>query len=276
MMTNMSGRVEGKVAFVTGAARGQGRAYAVRLAEEGAAGIIAVDICATVPEVQVQYAGATQEDLDETARLVEAAGASVVTAVADVRSLDAVTAAADRGAERFGKIDVVISNAGVCTVAPWDELSEETVRATIDINLIGAWNTARATIPHLVKNGSGSMILVSSTAGLKGLPFLAAYTASKHGVTGLARSLAIELGQQNIRVNTLHPGAVETAMDGCAAAFGPLIEANPLIGGSLMPALPSALSQPEDQAHAMVYLASDESKFVTGAALAVDAGASQF
>jgi SDR family mycofactocin-dependent oxidoreductase len=272
----MNGKMEGKIAFVTGAARGQGRAFAVRLAEEGAAGIIAVDICQAVPGAHLQYPGATKEDLDETARLVEAAGAAIVATVADVRDLDALTDAAARGAAQFGKIDVVVANAGVCVVAPWHEQSAETVRATIDINLIGAWNTARATLPHLVDNGGGSLIFVSSAAGLKGLPFLGPYTASKHGITGLARSLAIELGQQNIRVNSLHPGAVETAMDGCAAAFPALIEANPLIGGSLMPMLPSALSQPEDQANALLFLASDDSKFVTGHALAVDAGATQF
>jgi SDR family mycofactocin-dependent oxidoreductase len=275
-MPNMASRVDGRVAFVTGAARGQGRAYAARLAEEGAAGIIAVDICADVPGAHLQYPGATREDLEETVGLVEAVGGRIVAEVVDVRDLDALTRAADRGASEFGKIDIVVANAGVCVVAPWDQLTPESLRATIDVNLIGAWNTVRATLPHLIRNGGGSVILVSSAAGLKGLPFLAAYTASKHGVTGLARSLAIELGQQNIRVNSLHPGAVATPMDGVAAAFGPLLEANPAVGGSLQSALPSALSEPEDQANAMLFLASDESKFVTGHALAVDAGNSQF
>jgi SDR family mycofactocin-dependent oxidoreductase len=272
----MSARVEGKVAFITGAARGQGRAYALRLAEEGAAGIIAIDVCAEVPHVQSQYPAATQEDLDETARLVEATGARILASVADVRDAEALAQAAERGADAFGKIDVVVANAGVCAVGPADELTSEVFQATVDVNLVGAWNTVSATLPHLLRNGSGSVILVSSAAGLKGLPFLAAYSASKHGVTGLARSLANELGQRNIRVNSLHPGAVATPMDGVAATFGPLLEANPAVGGSLMSALPDALSQPEDQANAMLFLASDESRFVTGHALAVDAGNSQF
>lgn len=275
-MTNMTARVEGKIAFVTGAARGQGRAYALRLTEEGARGIIAVDICADVPGGTVQYPGATKQDLDETVRLVEAAGGSILATVADVRDLEALTTAADQGAAEFGKIDIVVANAGVCVVAPWDEVTPETFQTTIDVNLVGAWNTARATVPHLIENGGGSVILVSSAAGLKGLPFLAPYVASKHGITGLARSLANELGEHRIRVNSLHPGAVATPMDGVAEAFGPLIEAHPAVGGSLMSALPEAMTEPEDQANALLFLASDDSKFVTGHALAVDAGNSQF
>lgn len=276
MLPNMSGRVEGKVAFITGAARGQGRAHAVRLAEEGAIGIVLADVCAAIPEVNVQYPGATLEDLDRTAQLVEAAGARVVKSVADVRDLDALETAADRGAAEFGKIDIVVANAGVCVVAPWDRAAPEMVRTIIDVNLIGTWNTVRATLPHLVSNGGGSIILVGSVAGLKGLPFLSAYTASKHGITGLARSLAIEVGQAGIRVNSLHPGAVATAMDGVSSEFGPLLEANPAIGGSLQPMMPGLPSQPEDLANAMLFLASDESRFVTGHALAVDAGAVEY
>ena len=268
--------MEDKVAFITGAARGQGRAHAIRLAQEGAAGIIAVDICAEVPDAQVQYSGATREDLDETVRLVEAAGGRISASVADVRDLDALIDAADRGAAEFGKIDIVVANAGVCAVAPWDKATPELVRTTVDINLIGTWNAVRATLPHLVSNGGGSVILVGSVAGLKGLPFLSAYTMSKHGITGLARSLAIELGQQNIRVNSLHPGAVATAMDDVASAFGPLLEANPAIGGSLQPMMPGLPSQPEDLANAMMFLACDDSRFVTGHALAVDAGAVEY
>jgi SDR family mycofactocin-dependent oxidoreductase len=272
----MSSRAQGKVAFITGAARGQGRAHAIRLAEEGAEGIIAVDVCAAVPEAQLQYPGAVEEDLDETARLVKQAGGRVLAAVADVRDLEALVDVADRGAHEFGKIDVVVANAGVCTVAPWDEITPEMFQATIDVNVTGTWNTVRATMPHLMSNGGGSIILVSSAAGLKGLPFLVPYVASKHAITGMARALANEVGQQNIRVNSLHPGAVSTPMDEIASAFGPLIEANPAIGGSLQSSLESALTEPEDQANAMLFLASDESRFVTAHALAVDAGNSQF
>jgi SDR family mycofactocin-dependent oxidoreductase len=271
----MASRAEGRVAFITGAARGQGRAHAVRLAEEGAA-VVAVDICATIPDAQVQYPGATKEDLDETVRLVDQAGGRIVARVADVRDLDALIAAAEDGAREFGKIDVVVANAGVCVVAPWDGVTPQMFRTTIDVNLVGTWNTVMATAPHLVRNGSGSVILVSSAAGLKGLPFLLPYVASKHAITGMARALAIELGPHNIRVNSLHPGAVATAMDGVASAFGPLIEANPAVGGSLQSPLPNAMSDPSDQANAVLFLASDDSRFVTAHALASDAGNSQF
>lgn len=271
----MAGRVEGKVAFVTGAARGQGRAHAVRLAEEGAS-IVALDVCAEVPHGTTQYAPATKADLDETVRLVEAAGGEVLAGVADTRDLEAVTELADAGAERFGKIDVVVANAGVCTIAGWDQITPEVFQTTLDVNVVGTWNTIRACIPHLIRNGGGSIVMVSSAAGLKGLPFLTPYVASKHAITGMARGLANELGEHAIRVNSVHPGAVDTAMAGGADAFGALLEAHPAVGGSLQSALPDALSDARDQAHAVLFLASDESRFATAGALAVDAGNSRF
>ncbi len=271
----MTGRVAGKVAFITGAARGQGRAHAIRLAEEGA-DIIAVDICA--PIKNVQYSAATEEDLAETTRLVEALDRRIVSRVVDTRDLAALTAAADDGVAELGKLDIVVANAGICIVAPWDQVSPEVFKDTIDVNLGGTWNTVMATAPHLVRNGGGSIILTSSAAGLKGLPFLVPYVASKHGVTGLARAFAHELAKDNIRVNSLHPTGVRTAMGegGPTDAFGPALAANPRVAGMLTNSLPIEITEPEDQANAVLFLASDESRFVTALAMTVDAGNTQY
>src|SRR4051812_32802297 len=170
----MAGRVEGKVAFITGGARGQGRAHAVRLADEGA-NIVVVDICDDIDTVT--YPLATREDLAETARLVEAKGRAVVAVPADVRDVDALARAVEEGAARLGKIDIVVANAGICTMQHWDQVTDAIWNDTIDVNLTGVWNTCRLTIPHLIANGGGSMILISSVAGLKGQPFLAPYVA---------------------------------------------------------------------------------------------------
>lgn len=207
----MAGRVEGKVAFITGAARGQGRSHAIRLAQEGA-DIIAVDICG--PIRGLQYDHATEADLAETVRLVEALDRRIVAVTADVRDRDAMKAAIDKGAAELGRIDIVVANAGICIIGDWDKQSPEVLRDTIDINLIGVFNTVQLAAPHLIKAGGGSMILTSSVAGMKGLPFLAPYVASKHGVVGVMRAFATELAEYNIRVNTVHPTGVDTAMGG--------------------------------------------------------------
>ncbi|HEX3787370.1 MAG TPA: mycofactocin-coupled SDR family oxidoreductase [Pseudonocardiaceae bacterium] len=271
----MTGRVEGKVALITGAARGQGRAHAIRLAQEGA-DIIAVDICA--PIKNVPYPAATPDDLAETVRQVEALDRRIVSRIADTRDADALATAAGDGVAELGKLDIVVANAGICIMAPWSEVTPEIFKDTIDINLVGTWNTIMATAPHLVANGGGSIILTSSAAGLKGLPFLTPYVASKHGVTGLARAFAAELAKDNIRVNSLHPTGVRTAMgegDG-VSAIGPALENNPRVGGMFANTLPIETTEPEDQANAVLFLASDESRYVTALAMTVDAGNTQY
>ena len=186
----MAGRVAGKVAFITGAARGQGRSHAIRLAEEGA-DIIAVDICrdyGTVP-----YAMATEADLAETVKAVEALDRRIVATQADVRDAAALKAAVDDGVAQLGRLDIVSANAGICTAQPWDEVSRDVWNDTLDTNLTGVWNTMVVSVPHLIAAGGGSIICTSSTAGIKGMPYLAPYVAAKHGVVGIARTMANEL-----------------------------------------------------------------------------------
>lgn len=268
---NMAGRVEGKVALITGAARGQGRAHALRLAEEGA-DIIAVDICA--PFKTTQYSAATEEDLAETVRQVEALDRRIVSKVVDIRDLAGLTAAVNEGVAELGHLDIVVGNAGVCIIAPWDQVTPEIFEETVSVNLYGTWNTVMATAPHLISAGGGSIILTSSVAGTKGLPFLMPYVASKHAVTGMTKAFAAELAIHNIRVNSLHPGGVDTAMGEPAAqaVFGPAMEANPKIGGMLGAMSQMLISDPRDQANAVLFLASEESRFVTALSLAVDGG----
>jgi SDR family mycofactocin-dependent oxidoreductase len=269
----MAGRVEGKVAFVTGAARGQGRSHAVRLAEE-VADIIAVDLCGPVPGLQ--YSHATEEDLQETVRQVEAHDRRIIARKADVRDESAMKAAIDEGVAEFGHLDIVVANAGICIIAPWDEVTPEIWNETISTNLTGVWNTVRLTAPHLIEAGGGSMILTSSAAGLKGLPFLTPYVAAKHGVTGLARAFAHELAEYNIRVNSLHPTGVETAMGEMAEVYPPLLEKHPRLAGMLANSLPIEVTQPRDQSNAVLFLASDEARYVTALAMTVDAGNTQY
>jgi SDR family mycofactocin-dependent oxidoreductase len=271
----MAGRVAGKVAFVTGAARGQGRAHAVRLAAEGA-DIIAVDICA--PIKNVPYPAATEADLAETTKQVEALDRRIVSRVVDTRDLDALRAAVDDGVAELGKLDIVVANAGICIMGSWDAITPEVFRDTIDVNLVGTWNTVMATAPHLVRNGGGSIILTSSVAGLKGLPFLVPYVASKHGVVGLTRAFASELAKDNIRVNSLHPTGVKTPMGAGEgmSVLGSAMAANPRVAGMFTNTLPVDITEPEDQANAVLFLASDESRYVTSMAMTVDAGNSQY
>ena len=264
------GRVDGKVAFITGAARGQGRSHAVRLAEEGA-DIIAVDICENV--AAAEYPMGTAEELAETAKHVETAGGRVVTFTADVRDQDALHRAATEGAAELGTIDVVVANAGICTLQPWDEVTPEVWREIIDINLTGVWNTCFVTAPHLIAAGGGAMILISSTAGLKGQPFLAPYAAAKHGVVGIMRVLTNELAEHNIRVNTVHPTGVETRLLEAMQSMDSLLQAHPDLAPVFSNALPAETLEPRDIANTILYLASDEAKYVTGVTLSVDAGA---
>jgi SDR family mycofactocin-dependent oxidoreductase len=265
------GRVAGKVALITGAARGQGRSHALRLAAEGA-DILAIDICAPVDHVD--YATATGDDLTTTARMVEEAGARVVTRTVDVRDASGLTAAVAEGAAALGGLDIAVANAGVCSIQRWDEVTPELWNTVIGINLTGVWNTCTAAIPHLLEAGGGSMILISSTAGLKGQPFLTPYVASKHGLVGIMRSLANELASKHIRVNSLHPTGVDTPMLNGMTGLTERIEASPDVGSLFLNSLPVDLVQAADVSNAVLFLASDEAKYVTGLTMTVDAGAS--
>ena len=265
----MAGRVEGKVAFITGAARGQGRSHAIRLAEEGA-DIIAVDICRDYPTVG--YSMATEADLAETVKAVEALDRRIVAAQADVRDFAALKSAVDDGVARLGRLDVVCANAGICTVQSWDEVTPAVWQDTLDTNLTGVWNTMVAASPHLIAAGGGSIICISSTAGIKGLPFLAPYVAAKHGVVGIARTMANELARHQIRVNTVHPTGVDTPMAAGLGALEPMIGSDANLGPIFMNTLPVESVDARDVSHAVLFLASDESRYVTGLEFTVDAG----
>jgi SDR family mycofactocin-dependent oxidoreductase len=262
-------RFQGKVAFVTGAARGQGRNHAVRLAREGA-DLVLADACADV--ASVGYGLATEADLAETVRLVEAEDRRAVVGRVDVRDGAALRELVDRGVAELGRLDVVVANAGICSAnLSWD-ISIEQWQETIDTNLTGVFFTAKATVPVLIEQGTGgSIVITSSVAGLRGLPFLGHYAASKHGVVGLARTMANELGQFGIRVNTVHPHGVATGMT--VDDMQPLMaQYASTLGPIFMQTLPDQVSQPEDIAAAVAWLASDEARHVTGIALPVDLG----
>jgi SDR family mycofactocin-dependent oxidoreductase len=262
-------RLAGKVALITGAARGQGRAEAVRLAAEGA-DIIAIDNCATA--TSTAYPGATEEDLAETARLVEKQDRRIVARKADIRDLDALSAVVEEGVAELGRLDIVVANAGICSAGMSWEISVEQWKETIDTNLTGTFYTMKATVPVLLEQGTGgSIIITSSVAGLRGMPFLGAYAASKHGIVGLAKTMANELGQHNIRVNTVHPHGVATGM-AVPDMMGLVQQHAATLGPIFMGALPDPISQPEDIAHAVAWLASDEARHVTGIQLPVDLG----
>ena len=275
----MTGRVEGKVAFITGAARGQGRAHAVRLAQEGA-DIIAVDICKKIDTVDL-IAASTPEDLAETADLVKGHNRRIYTAEVDVRDYDALKAAVDTGVEQMGRLDIIVANAGIGNGGQTlDKTSEVDWTAMIDVNLGGVWKTVKAGVPHILAGGrGGSIILTSSVGGLKAYPHTGHYVAAKHGVVGLMRTFAVELGAQNIRVNSVHPTNVNTPLfmnEGTMKLFRPDLE-NPgpedmKVVGQLMHTLPIGWVEPEDIANAVLFLASDEARFITGVTLPVDGG----
>jgi (+)-trans-carveol dehydrogenase len=275
----MTGRAEGKVAFITGAARGQGRSHAVRLAQEGA-DIIAIDICQDVPGA---LAMATPDDLAETVKLVEALDRRIIATQADVRDLDGLAAAVDDGVAQLGRLDIVVANAGIASIGgPVESMDADNWKHTIDINLTGLWNTARAGIPHIIAGGrGGAIVLTSSVGGMKALPNMSHYVSAKHGVVGLMRSLAVELGQYNIRVNSVHPTNVNTPMfmnEGTYRMFRPDLE-NPgpedvaPIAAQFMHVLPIGWVEPEDISNAILFLTSDEARYITGVTLPVDAGA---
>ena len=275
----MTGRVGGKVALITGAARGQGRSHAVRLAEEGA-DIIAIDICAQVDSVP--YKLATRSDLDETARQVEALGRRIVTRVADVRDGAGLTAAINDGVAELGRLDIVSANAGVLSVGASFELTEQEWTEMIDINLNGAWRTAKASIPHMIASGrGGSIILTSSIAGLIAQPGLSHYVSAKHGVVGLMKTLALELAPLNIRVNSIHPTNVDTEMIQNEPTYRVFLPDEPsptreqfAVPATEMNALTIPWVEARDVTNVVLFLASDDARYITGVALPVDAGAS--
>lgn len=271
-----AGRLNGKVVLVTGAARGIGRAQAVRCAREGA-DVIAIDLCGPVDSTVTP--AASPSDLDETAAQVEALGRTASTHVADVRNVDALRAAADEGAGQLGGIDAVCAAAGITSSGPALELPESAWQDMLDINLTGVWNTVRAAAPHLIERGGGSIVLVSSIAGLKGLRSVAHYSAAKHGVVGLMRTLAQELAPHSIRVNTVHPTNVNTPMiqnEHVRKTFVPHAETPTqeqfAHAARNMNLLDIPWVEPEDVANASLFLLSDEARYVTSVALPVDAG----
>ncbi|HEY3718146.1 MAG TPA: mycofactocin-coupled SDR family oxidoreductase [Jatrophihabitantaceae bacterium] len=274
----MTGRVEGKVAFITGAARGQGRSHAIRLAQEGA-DIIAVDLCAQVDSVP--YPMATPEDLAQTVKEVEALDRRIVASQADVRDFDGMKKAVDDGVAQLGRLDIVSANAGISSMGRMDELPEQTWQDMIDTNLSGGWHTAKAAIPHLKAGGrGGSIILTSSDAGLFAMENIGHYVSAKHGVVGLMRTLALELAPHSIRVNSLHPTTVNTPMirnDVTYQLFRPDLE-NPTVDDATdafltLNALPIKWVEAVDISNALLFLASDEARYITGVTLPVDAGA---
>jgi SDR family mycofactocin-dependent oxidoreductase len=265
------GKLEGKVAFITGVARGQGRSHAIRLAEEGA-DIVGVDICRQLDSVG--YAMATQDDLDQTVKEVEALGRRIVARQADVRDVDALQTAFDEGAAELGPVEIVLANAGIGPggFAPdqqqWDEV--------VGVNMSGVWNTGRVAIPSMIEHGrGGSIVLTSSTGGLIGAGIdaagMLAYTAAKHGVIGLMRSWANYLAPHFVRVNSVAPTTVRTPManDGNVAA---IIEHVPQLAGSLQNAMPVEAVEAIDVSNAILWLVSDDSRYVTGTVIPVDAG----
>ena len=263
------GMLDRRVAFVTGAARGLGRSHAVHLAAEGA-DIIVVDI----GDPSTGADGSTPAALADTARQVEATGRRVVARIADVRDQDALDAAVADGIAELGRLDVVVANAGISSWGRFWELSEEQWLDMIDINLSGVWRTLRAAVPALIDQGhGGSIITISSVAGLKALPAQAHYTAAKHGVVGLTKAAAIELGPYGIRVNSVHPWGVATEM-ATGTHHETIIGANPTYAQSFGSILPEPrLAEPADISAAVVWLASDASRCVTGIQLPVDMGA---
>jgi SDR family mycofactocin-dependent oxidoreductase len=263
-------RVDGKVALVTGAGRGQGRSHVIRLAEEGA-DVIALDICRNVEAFD--YPMASADELDETVELAMHTGRRVLAVQADVRDRPVLARAIDQAVGQFGRLDVVVANAGVVSLQPWDEISDELWRNTMDVMATGTWNTMSVSIPHLLAAGGGSMIGISSIAGLKGLPYQTPYVAAKHAIVGIARSLATELGPRHIRVNTIHPTGVDTIQARVGiAAITKLMETDPNLGSVYINSIPVEVVQPRDISDAVLFLASDESTFVTGLQLTVDAG----
>jgi SDR family mycofactocin-dependent oxidoreductase len=265
----MAGRLEGKVVLISGAARGQGRSHAVRLAQEGA-DIIAFDVCRQLDTVP--YPMATPEDLAETVKLVADLDRRIVAREADVRDSPAVQAVVDEGVSEFGRLDVVCANAGIGSVVEntWT-MTDDQWEEMIAVDLTGVWKTVKAAVPAMIDAGNGgSIVITSSAAGVKGLPGAAHYVSAKHGLVGLMRTLANELAPHFIRVNTVHPTGVNTPM----VVNEYMAQALSSADGSfnLQNALPVEMVEPVDISNAVVWLATEEARYVTGVSLPVDAG----
>lgn len=277
----MTGRMQGKVAFITGAARGQGRSHAVRLAEEGA-DVIAVDLCADIDTVSPYFSLSTEDDLAETAREVEKTGSRVVARKADVRDVEQLRSVFDEGVAQLGQVDTVVANAGIVSFSRSWEISAEQWQDVLDVNLTGVFHTAKVAIPGMIEaDAGGSILFTSSIGGYKGVQTAAHYASAKHGVVGLMRTLAQELAPHNIRVNTVHPTSVDTTMiqnPGTYGQFTPegadLTQDNAVPGFMSLNAMPVPWVDPIDVSNAILFLASDEARYVTGATFPVDAGAS--
>jgi SDR family mycofactocin-dependent oxidoreductase len=284
-MTAANGTLDGRVAFVTGAARGQGRAHAARLAAEGA-DIIAIDICRPISDT-ITYPAATSEDLAETVRLVEAAGRKVLAREVDIRDLAALQQVVADGIEQFGRLDVVVANAGVLSWGRMFEMSEEQWDTVIDVNLNGTWRTVRAAVPAMIEAGNGgSIIVVSSSAGTKATPGNGHYSASKHGLVAITNALAIEVGEFGIRVNSIHPYSIDTPMvepEAMMEIFGKY----PAFLHSFkpMPYHPvnhdgkkglKEFMTPEEVSDVVAWLASDGSATISGSQIAVDRGTAKY
>jgi SDR family mycofactocin-dependent oxidoreductase len=259
---------DGKVAFITGAAHGQGRAAALALAAQGAR-ILAFDIARTL--AYPGYALGNSQELDTLVAEIAGLGSQAIAVVGDVRDDAAIVHAVSLALEHFGRIDILFNNAGVAAYGLAHELSEEAWDAVLDINLKGAWLVARRVIPHFIAQRSGVIINNSSVAGLRGFAKLSHYTASKWGLTGLTKALAIELAPHGVRVNSIHPTGVNTGMnDGLAFLEGATVtEIAERSAGNL---LPVPWIEPQDVAHAVLYLASDKARYITGTQFVIDAG----
>ncbi|MEB4211483.1 mycofactocin-coupled SDR family oxidoreductase [Mycobacterium sp. 94-17] len=279
MTGRVEGRVAGKVAFISGAARGQGRSHAVRLAQEGA-DIIAIDVCG--PIENLAYPHSTPEDLAETADLVKNLDRRIVTAQVDVRDYDGLKAAVDSGVEQLGRLDIIVANAGIGTFGnKLHKIGEQIWQDMIDVNLSGVWHTVKAGVPHILGGGrGGSIVLTGSVGSHKAMAYTGHYVAAKHGVLGLMRAFAVELGQHNIRVNSVHPSQVNTPMtmnDITFRLFRPDLE-NPgpedfAPFSQMTHMMPVPWVEAVDISNAVLFLASDESRYITGVSLPVDAGA---
>ena len=267
------GDFDGKVVYITGIARGQGRKHAIRFAREGAK-VIGMDLCASASEY-VRYPTSTEGDLAQTIEKVEAEGGEILAEVGDVRDLAFQQDLVTRGVEKFGgRLDVVVANAGICNWGKVWEIDEQQWQDTIDVNLTGYWKTLKATIPHmLAADNGGSIIMVSSVAGLKAMPVQAPYSASKHGVVGLAQTAAKELGEHNIRVNTIHPFGVLTPMGGEDPAAHEVFTTMPQFLAHFTPILGTGMARTDDISDSVLFLASDASRTITASTFTVDMGA---
>jgi (+)-trans-carveol dehydrogenase len=271
------GQLEGKIAFITGAARGQGRSHALTLAREGA-DIIAVDVCAQAPTVP--YPMATPDDLAQTVKEVEELDRRIIASQVDIRDFAALKAAADQGVAELGRLDIVLANAGISSPVPTLEMDEATWDEMIEVNLTGAWKTVKATVPHIISGGrGGAVVITSSLAAIYANENTAHYSAAKAGLVGFMKVLAKELAPVSIRVNTVHPTTVATPMilnEPTYRAFRPDLEhptrADFEVAGRRLNKLPVAAIEPSDVSNAILYLVSDAGRYVTGITHVVDAG----